>query len=96
MLIRPSDVTLPWRICLKASARTIVSLRRAVCALPATTTCRLLPVLISASTHSATNHQLRMKFNTPLPQPLPKECQKAAQICMSNPFLALNRLLNLP
>lgn len=22
-----------------------------------------------------------MKFNTPLPQPLPKECLKAAQIC---------------
>ena len=28
-----------------------------------------------------------MKFNTPLPQPLPKECQKAAQICASKLFL---------
>ena len=53
----------------------------------------LLPVLFSrrralSSTVTVANDFGRgMKFNTPLPQPLPKECQKAAQICASKPFL---------
>ena len=36
------------------------------------------------------------KFSTPLPQPLPKECEKAARICKGHSICLLLLLCSLP